>query len=73
MVDQALVEQVMRLDEAARRELWTMIGSSFDAGDVCEEVAAIIDERIAEADAHPEDFVTLQDDERELRARRAAA
>ncbi|MCL2468480.1 MAG: hypothetical protein FWF02_13295 [Micrococcales bacterium] len=73
MVDQGLLEQVMRLDENARRELWVAIGSSLDAGDICEEVAAIIDERIAEADAHPEAFVTLEDDQRELRARRAAA
>jgi len=63
----------MRLDDDARRELWVAINSSLDAGDICEEVAAIIDERIVESDAHPEAFVTLEDDHRELRARRAAA
>ena len=60
----------MRLDEPARRELWAAIDSSFDDGHVCAEVAAIIDQRIAEADAHPDDFVTLDEDERRVRALR---
>lgn len=73
MVDQALLEQVMRLDESARRELRAAIDGSLDDGYVSPEIAAIIDQRIAEADANPDDFVTLDEDERLLRARRRIA
>ena len=72
MVDQALLEQVMRLDESTRRELRDAIDDSLDDGYVSSEIAAIIDQRIAEADANPEDSVTLEDFEREVRARSSA-
>lgn len=72
MVDQALLEQVMRLDESTRRELRDAIDDSLDDGYVSPEIAAIIDQRIAEADANPDDFVTLDEFEREVRARRSA-
>jgi len=62
MVDRVLLEQVLQLGEPERRELWAMIDSSFDDGYVSPEVAAIIDQRIAEADAHPDDLVTLDED-----------
>ncbi len=72
MVNQALLEQVMRLDESTRRELRDAIDKSLDHGHLSPEIAAILDERIAEADAKPDDFVTLVDFEREVRARRRA-
>lgn len=72
MVDQALLEKVMRLDESARRELRDALDDSLDDRYVSPEIAAIIDQRIAEADANPDDFVTLEDFEREVRARRSA-
>lgn len=61
------------MDEAARRELRAVIDDSLDEGYVSPEVAAIIDQRIAEADANPDAFVTLDEDERELRSRRRTA
>ena len=70
MVDHALLEQVLGLDEAARRELRAVIDDSLDDGFVSPEIAAIIDQRIAEADANPDDFVTLDEFEREVRSRR---
>jgi hypothetical protein len=73
MVDQALLEQVMRLDESARRELRDALDDSLDDGYVSTAIAAIVDQRIAEADANPDDFVTLDEDERLLRARRRIA
>lgn len=71
MVDHALLEQVMRLDESTRRELRDAIDDSLDDGSVSPEIAAIVDQRIAEADSNPDDFVTLTDFEREVRSRRS--
>ncbi len=62
----------MQLDEPARRELISVLQDSLDDGEVSPEVAAIIDQRIAEADADPEGFVALDEFEREVRARRSA-
>ena len=72
MVAQALLEQVMRLDESTRRELRDAIEDSLDDRYVSPEIAAIIDRRIAEADADPDGFMTLDDFEREVQARRSA-
>lgn len=72
MVDHALVDQVLSLDEAARRELRAVIDDSLDDGYVSPEIAEIIDQRIAEADANPDDYVTLDEFEREVRSRRTA-
>lgn len=72
MVDNALLEQVMRLDEPTRRELRDAIDHSLDDGFVSPAIAAIIDQRIKDADANPNDFVTLADFEREVRERRSA-
>lgn len=47
-----------------------MIGGSLDDQYVSREVAAVIDQRISEADAHQGDYMTLDDDEREVRSRR---
>lgn len=73
MVDHALLEQVLRLDESARRELRAVIDESLDDGCVPPEIAAIVDQRIAEADANPDDYVTLDEDEREVRSRHHVA
>ncbi len=72
MVDKALLEQVMRLDEPARRELRDALDASLDEGDVPPGIAAIIHQRLADAIEHPEDSVALDDFEREVRARRSA-
>lgn len=73
MIDHALLEQVLQLDAAARRELRGVIDDSLDDGYVSPEIAAIIDQRIADADANPDDHVTLDEDEREVRSRRHVA
>jgi len=73
MVNHALLEQVLGLDESARRELRAVIDDSLDDGYVSPEIAAIIDQRIADADANPDDYVTLDEDEREVRSRRHVA
>jgi hypothetical protein len=73
MVDRSLLEQVMQLDEFSRRELRDALDGSLDDGYVSPQIAAIVDERIAEADANLDDSVTLDEDEREVRARRRIA
>jgi hypothetical protein len=73
MVDHALLEQVLQLDESARRELRAVIDDSLDDGHVSPEIAAVINQRIADADANPDDYVTLDDDEHEVRSRRHVA
>lgn len=72
MVNHALIEQVLGLDESARRELRAVIDDSLDDGYVSPEIATIIDQRIANADANPDDYVTLDEFEREVRSRRTA-
>lgn len=73
MVNHALLEQVLGLDESARRELRAVIDDSLDDGYVSPEIATIIDQRIDAAAANPDDYVTLDDDEREVRSRRHVA
>ena len=73
MVNHALLEQVLGLDGFARRESRAVIDDSLDDGYVSPEIAAIIDQRIADADANPDDYVTLDEDEREVRSRRRLA
>ena len=73
MVDHALLEQVLGLDESARRELRAAIDDSLGDGYMSPEIAAIIDQRIADADANPDDYVTLDEFEREARSRRHVA
>lgn len=72
MVKPELLEQVLQLDESARRELRDAIDVSLGDGYMSPEIAAIIDQRIAEADANPDDYVTLEDFMSELRSRRTA-
>lgn len=73
MVDQVLLEQVLQLDESARRELRAVIDGSLDDGYLSPEIAAVIDQRIADADANSHDYVMLDEDEREIRSRRHVA
>lgn len=72
MVDQALLERALRLDESGRRELISVLQDSLGDGEVSPEVAAIIDQRLAAADTTPDQFATLDDFEREVLARRSA-
>lgn len=72
-MDQALLERVLQLDADERRELVTAVQESLDDEEPTPEVAALIDERIAETDANPDDFVSLDEFEREVRANRRAA
>lgn len=72
MVEHALLEQVLGLDESARRELRALIDNSLDDGDVAPEIAAIIDRRIEEASASPNDYVSVDQFEREIRSLRTA-
>lgn len=72
IIDRALLERALQLDEPARRELISVLQDSLDDGEVSPEVAAVVDQRIAEADANPGDFATLDEFEREVRARRSA-
>jgi hypothetical protein len=69
MVEQALLERVLGLDEPSRLELWAAIDGSFDDGDLTPEVAAIIDQRLATVRANPNDYLTLDEFEREVNAR----
>ncbi|MGM7666388.1 hypothetical protein [Microbacterium sp. A93] len=73
MVDRTLMAQVLRLDDSARRELRAAIDDSLDDGYVHPDVAAVIDQRIAEADTAPGENVTLDEDERQVRSRRRVA
>ena len=72
MINRSLLDQALRLDEPARRELIVALQQSLGAEEVAPEVAAIIDHRIAEADADPDDSVSLDDFERQIRSRRSA-
>lgn len=73
MVDHALLEQVLGLDESARRGVACRIDDLLDDRYGSPEIAAIIDQRIADADANPDAFVTLDVDEREVGSRRRIA
>ena len=56
MVDQELLARVMRLDVGTRRELRDAIDESLPV-EIAPELAAFLDDRIAQADAHPEERV----------------
>lgn len=74
MVDHALVEQVLSLDESARRELRAVIDDSLDDGYVSPEEMAIVDERLAALGSGPSaESISLDELERRLRTRHAAA
>jgi putative addiction module component (TIGR02574 family) len=71
MVDPALLSQAKQLDVADRVELISELWDSIDADElpVKPETAALIDERIREADAAPLEGSSWEEVEAELRAR----
>lgn len=74
MVDNALLTQVMHLDEAERRELRDAIDESLPDY-VAPEMVALLTERIAEADASPDDYLSFDEFKRRIaegRVRRTA-
>ncbi|MFT3877123.1 MAG: hypothetical protein QM708_11980 [Propioniciclava sp.] len=74
MVDKALLERVMQLDEHSRLELRDAIEESVGLSALSPEDQALLDERVAEDDAADwNDYPTLAADEAEVRARRRVA
>ena len=72
MVDQDLLERVIRLDDVARRELRDAIDRSLPA-EVTPKLAALLDALIADADAHPEQRVPWETIRGRTRAKIAEA
>jgi hypothetical protein len=71
MVDRALLEQVMQLDEGTRLELRDAIEASVVDDYLTPDLAELLAQRVAEDDAaNWREYVTLEDDEREIRAHR---
>jgi putative addiction module component (TIGR02574 family) len=71
MVDPGLLSQAKQLDVADRVELINELWDSIDQNDlpVTPEIAALIDERLREADARPLEGRPWEEVEAELRAR----
>ncbi len=69
MVDNALKELVRQLPVADKAELRSILDDEL-ADYVSPELAARLDARWAEVLADPGDYVSIDEDERELRARR---
>lgn len=70
MVDNALKELVRQLPAEDKAELRSLLDDEL-ADYVSPQLAARLDARLAEALANPDDYVSVDDDERELRARRS--
>lgn len=74
MVDNALLERVMQLDEQSRLELRDAIEASVELAPLNPQMQLLLNERIAEDDAaNWGSYVTLADDEYEVRASREVA
>lgn len=72
MVDSALLEKVMQLDVAARREFVRAVEGSLDYDDVPDEILAIVDARLAKKGPDPDpNAITLDEFERRVGARRS--
>lgn len=71
MVDHDLLERVLRLDADARRELRDAIDQSLQV-EVGPRLAALLDARIDEADAQPQDAVPWESVRDRTRAKVAA-
>jgi DNA primase catalytic subunit len=54
MVDPALLNQVLRLDAASRREFVSAVERSLDRDDIPENVLAEVDARLAEKGVEPD-------------------
>jgi hypothetical protein len=72
MVDHTLLAQVLQLDKPSRLELWAAIDGSFDDGYVAPEIAAIIDQRLIAVRNSPDDYLTIDESEREVQSRSAS-
>jgi len=70
MIDNELLQQVLRLDEASRHELRAAIDSSLDDGDVDHALASFLDVRIAHVDQNPNDRLTVDELKKHLRETR---
>lgn len=68
MVDSALLEHVMQLDEPSCLELRDAIEASVAPAPLNPEAQTLLDERVADDAANGDDYVNLADDEREVRA-----
>ncbi len=71
MVNTTLLEQVERLSPSELVELRDIIQAKLD-DDVPVGQWAILGQRVAEADANPDDFITLDEWKARRRARRTA-
>ena len=72
MVDNALLEQVKRLTIEDKAELRSILDTDL-VGYVSPEFAALLDARWVEIEAKPDDYVSIDEDERKLRAHRPVA
>lgn len=72
MVDRALLQQVLRLDAQARRELVRALQESIGRDQVPAEERAEVERRLAEMGPEPSaDYVTLDEFKRQIAERRA--
>ncbi|MDR0284543.1 MAG: hypothetical protein LBI33_06580 [Propionibacteriaceae bacterium] len=70
MVNTGLLDEVMRLDESDRLEVRDAIEASVADDYLTMELAALLATRVADDDAADHNsYITLEDDEREVRAR----
>lgn len=71
MVNQALLDEALKLNDADRAELANAIWNTVDpeAVPVPDEVAALIDQRVADLEAHPMQGRPVEEFIAELRAR----
>jgi putative addiction module component (TIGR02574 family) len=72
MVNPALKDQALQLEPAERIELINALTDSLE-GYTSPGFAAVLHSRWAEVEGAPDRYVTIDDDERELRARRNVA
>lgn len=72
MVNPALKEQALQLEPAERIELITALTDSLE-GYVSPEFSAVLQSRWVGIEADPDGYVTIDEDERELRARSSVA
>lgn len=70
MVDNALLEQVMKLDADSRLELRDAIEASVVSEYLTPELATLLADRVAEDDAANHDDISLEELERRTQARR---
>jgi hypothetical protein len=69
MVDPRLLEQVLQLDECELREVHDATDETLNDRSISPELARLLATRIADADAYPDDYMTAEALEHQLRAR----